>query len=152
MNDYLETRLDKFEFRVRKGYLYNAEDMWLSVEAQRVRVGVSDYLQRKGGDIAFVELAEPGSSIEKGAELGTMETAKTTVSLHSPVSGIIEEVNGVLAKRPELVNSDPYGERWPGIVTPAKLRNDLMTLLDANAYFKLMLTKLETEQKRRESM
>jgi len=152
LNDYLETRLDKFEFRVRKGYFYNAEDMWLSIEAQLVRVGVSDYLQRTGGDIAFVELAEPSSAIERGTELGTMETAKTTISLHSPVSGIVEEVNSVLAKRPELVNSDPYGEGWLCVLTPADLRNDLITLLDANAYFELMLTKLETEQKRKESM
>ena len=97
MNDYLQTVFDKFELRVRKGYHYTADGLWTGVVGAKVRVGVTDYLQRTGGDAAFVDLVvEPGLTVHAQMEIGTLETSKTTVSLLSPVSGTVEEVNGVL--------------------------------------------------------
>lgn len=121
------------------------------MESVRVKVGVTDYLQRTGGDVAFVELVKQGSTVKRQAEIGTLETAKTTVSLLSPISGTIEEVNGMLAEKPELVNSDPYGDGWLVILAPSNLEDDLKTLMGAEDYFKLMLKKLGNEHKKLES-
>ena len=151
MSEYLQTVFDKFELRVRKGYHYTEDGLWISMEEGRVRVGVSDYVQRTGGDVAFVELLKPGSTIERQAEFGTLETAKTTVSLLSPMSGTVEEANGRLGEKPELVNSDPYGEGWLVTLAPRNLENDVKTLMSADGYFELMLKKLETEHRKLES-
>ena len=150
MSEYLSTTFDKFELRVRKGYYYTEDGLWISMEEGRVRVGVSDYVQRTGGDVAFVELLKLGSTVERQREFGTLETAKTTVSLLSPMSGTVEEANGRLVEKPELVNSDPYGEGWLVTLAPRKLENELKTLMSADGYFELMLKKLETEHKKLE--
>jgi glycine cleavage system H protein len=150
LSEYLSTTFDKFELRVRKGYCYTEDGLWISMEEGRVRVGVSDYVQRTGGDVAFVELLKPGSTVERQREFGTLETAKTTVSLLSPMSGTVEEANGRLVEKPELVNSDPYGEGWLVTLAPRKLENELKTLMSADGYFELMLKKLETEHKKLE--
>jgi glycine cleavage system H protein len=120
------------------------------MEEGRVRVGVSDYVQRTGGDVAFVELLKTGSTVERQEEFGTLETAKTTVSLLSPISGTSEKVNGILSEKPELVNSDPFGEGWLVILAPRNLEDDLKALMNADQYFELMVKKLETEHKRLE--
>jgi len=151
LSEYLQTVFDKFELRVRKGYHYTEDGLWISMEEGKVRVGVSDYVQRTGGDVAFVELLKLGSTVERQAEFGTLETAKTTVSLLSPISGTVEEVNGMLLKKPELVNSNPYGEGWLIILTPRSLEDDLNSLMSADDYFQLMLRKLETEHEKLES-
>ena len=150
MSEYLSTTFDKFELRVRKGYSYTEDGLWISTEEGMIRVGVSDYVQRTGGDVAFVELLKPGSTIERQGEFGTLETAKTTVSLLSPMSGTVEEANGRLVEKPELVNSDPYGEGWLVILAPQKLENEQKTLMSADGYFELMLKKLETEHEQLE--
>ncbi len=150
MGEYLSSTFDKFELRVRKGHYYTEDGLWISMEEGRVRVGVSDYVQRTGGDVAFVELLKPGSTVERQREFGTLETAKTTVSLLSPMSGTVEEANGRLVEKPELVNSDPYGEGWLVTLAPRKLENELKTLMSADGYFELMLKKLETEHKKLE--
>lgn len=80
-----------------------------------------------------------------------LETAKTTVSLLSPISGTIEEVNGRLVEKPELVNSDPYGEGWLVTLVPRNLEDDLKALMGADGYFELMLNKLETDHRKLES-
>jgi len=151
LSEYLQTVFDKFELRVRKGYCYTEDGLWISMEEGRIRVGVSDYVQRTGGDVAFVELLKPGSAVERQAEFGTLETAKTTVSLLSPMSGTVEEANGRLGEKPELVNSDPYGEGWLVTLAPRNLENDVKTLMSADGYFELMLKKLETEHRKLES-
>jgi glycine cleavage system H protein len=152
LSEYLQTVFDKFELRVHKGYYYTEDGLWAGVEGARIRVGVTDYLQRTGGDVAFVDLVvKPGSTVQMQMEIGTLETAKTTVSLLSPISGTVEEANGMLLEKPELVNSDPYGEGWLIILTSHSLEGDLKSLMGADDYFKLMLKKLETESKKLES-
>lgn len=149
LNKYLQTVFDKFELRVRRECYYTEEGLWASVEGNKVRVGVSDHSQRTGGDIAFVDLVKQGSTIKKQEEIGILETVKTTIPLHSPLSGTVEEVNELLVEKPELVNIDPYGEGWLIILVPNNLEDDLKTLIDAEDYFKLMLRNLETQYKKR---
>ena len=144
MSEYLRTVFDKFELRVRKEYHYTEDGIWASVEEANVRIGLTDYTQRTGGDIAFVDLVKQGMTVERQAEIGTLETAKTTASLLSPISGTVEEVNGRLVNNPELVNSDPYGEGWLVTLLPRNFEGDLKTLMSAEAYFELMIKKLET--------
>jgi len=136
---------------VRIGFYYTRDDLWVSIENGKIRVGVSDYLQKTSGDVAFIEVPKPGSILEKGKEFGTMESAKTTVALLSPVSGKIDEANDNLAGKPELVNSDPYGEGWLVLITPHNLEDDRTSLSSAEDYYKLMLERLQSEHEKLES-
>ena len=151
MSEYLRTIFDKFELRVRIGFYYTRDDLWVSIENGKIRVGVSDYLQKTSGDVAFIEVPKPGSILEKGKEFGTMESAKTTVALLSPVSGKIDEANDNLAGKPELVNSDPYGEGWLVVITTRNFEDDRTSMLSDEDYYKLMLEKLESERGKLES-
>ena len=151
MSEYLRTVFDKFELQVRKGFYYTRDDLWVSVENGKAKVGVSDYLQKTSGDVAFVEVAKPGSTVERGKEFGTMESAKTTVELLSPLSGTLQEVNNNLSGKPELVNSDPYGDGWIVVISPLNLEGDRSSLLSAEEYYTLMLGKLQSEHGKLES-
>ena len=151
MSEYLRTIFDKFELQVRKGFYYTRDDLWVSVENGKAKVGVSDYLQKTSGDVAFVEVAKPGSTVERGKEFGTMESAKTTVELLSPLSGTLQEVNNNLSGKPELVNSDPYGDGWIVVISPRNLEGDRSSLLSAEEYYTLMLGKLQSEHGKLES-
>jgi len=151
LSEYFQTIFDKFELQVRKEYRYTEDDLWVHVEDGKARIGVTDYLQRTSGDVAFIETARQGSRIQKKGELGTMETAKTTVTLYSPLSGQVTEVNRVLAQKPELLNSAPYKEGWLVIITPYDLEGDAKSLLSAEDYYQLMLGKLRSGEGRLES-
>jgi glycine cleavage system H protein len=151
LSEYLRTTFDKFELQVRKGFYYTTDDLWVSIENGKARIGVTDYLQKTSSDVAFIEVAKPGSTVVKGKELGTIESAKTTVTLLSPLSGKVEEVNDNLTAKPELVNFDPYGSGWLVVVLPRNLEDDRPALLTAEDYFKLMLEKLQSEHGKLES-
>jgi glycine cleavage system H protein len=147
--EYLEATVDKFVFTVKKGYLYDEQGLWVAIENGVARVGVTDYLQQKSGDVAFVNVPEPETEVKRGQELGSVETIKADVSINSPVSGTIRERNEELDVRPELVNEDPYGEGWLVLIETAGFESDREELLTAEEYLLVMKAQAEEEARKR---
>ncbi|CAI7989432.1 Glycine cleavage system H protein [Geodia barretti] len=65
--------------------------------------------------------------------MGEIESVKAVSDLFSPVSGDVMEVNARLAREPELVNNDPFGDGWMLRVKISDA-SELDTLLNAAAY------------------
>jgi glycine cleavage system H protein len=58
-----------------------------------------------------------------------VESVKAVSDLYAPLSGEVVETNADLAKKPELVNQDPYGAGWMVVIrlsTPSEVEG-LMT-------------------------
>ena len=143
--EFLETIADKFIFKVKKGILYSREDCWVEVKNGRVTVGVTDFLQRLGGDAVFVETRAPGAVIKQAEPMGQMETIKMNMELIAPVSGVIEEVNEILSDNPELINEDPFGQGWIYKVKVERIEEEIKNLLTDEVYFELMKRKIAGE-------
>ncbi len=91
---------------------YAKSHEYVHVEGDIGTVGITDYAQKELGDVVFVELPQVGQSLEAADELGSIESVKAVSELFAPVSGEVVEVNENLATKPELVNTDPYGDGW----------------------------------------
>jgi glycine cleavage system H protein len=92
--------------------LYSKDHEWvLSLEGNRVRIGISDYAQNSLGDIVFVENPEEGDDVTASETMGSIESVKAVSDLISPVSGSVVLVNEELEDSPQLINENPY-EAW----------------------------------------
>lgn len=143
--EFLETTVDKFIFRVKVGYLYDEHGVWVAMDANRgtARLGLTDFRQQSSGDVAFVSLPAAGTSIEAGRELVTIETIKVDLEVVSPLTGDVVAVNPALEDTPELINQDPYGAGWLVELKPAGW--PVEGLLDAAAYLAVMTRQAEAE-------
>jgi glycine cleavage system H protein len=141
----LEYNLDKFIFRVAVDRRYSPEGLWAREDGGRVTVGLSDFLQQRSGDIAFAEVAEPGAKLSAGDDLATIETVKVGITLASPVSGAVLEVNPALNMEPEVINRDPYDQGWLAVIAASDWPADRARLLDAQAYFDQMVAEANEE-------
>ncbi|MDX6367804.1 MAG: glycine cleavage system protein [Nocardioidaceae bacterium] len=93
--------------------LYTAEHEWVrDVDADTVRVGITDYAQDSLGDIVYVQLPAVGDEVTAGAAMGELESTKSVSDLFAPLSGTVTASNDALESAPELCNTDPYGEGW----------------------------------------
>ena len=112
---------------------YTREHEWIRLEGDVALVGISDYAQQQLGDIVFVELPEVGSALKQYGTFGVVESVKAVSDLYAPVSGTVTEVNEALRDRPELLNSDPFGEGW---IARLELADDagVDALMDATTY------------------
>jgi glycine cleavage system H protein len=153
MPEYLEATVDKFIFRVATDRLYSPDGVWAScVESQgneQVRIGLTDYLQQLNGDVAFAHVKPVGTRLAVGDEVAEIETIKATVSLFSPVSGTVVEVNPGLDLSPEIINQEPYGKGWLAVIEATNWDADRAKLLDPQAYLSAMRSHAEEELKQR---
>ncbi len=149
MGEFLETTYDKFVFRVKVGILYSKDGFWASIDGNVATIGVSDFLQRSTGDVAFLETAESGAEVKQGQELGKIETIKATFGILSPVSGKVIEVNPALGSSAHLINEGPYGAGWIYKIELASFESDKKALLQAEKYMELMKGKIAEEMRKK---
>ncbi len=112
-----------------EGLFYSKDHMWVKVEDDVVKVGVTDLAQKAAGEIVFVRLLPPGRKVRKNAPLGTLESGKWVGPLKSPVTGTIVEVNEKVKENPKLLNTDPYGEGWLVKIKPDDFEKDKVDLI-----------------------
>lgn len=118
--------------------LYAKTHEWVHVQADGAggkvaTIGISHFAVEALTDLVYIELPEAGRTVAAGESFGEIESVKAVSDLFAPLSGPVVEANEALAGKPELVNSDPYGDGWMIRVTVAESA-ELEALLDAAAY------------------
>jgi glycine cleavage system H protein len=110
---------------------YTSSHEWLlDLGNGNYRVGLSDFAQSALGDIVFIDLPQPGDTINAESSLGDIESVKAVSEVLSPVTGTVTAVNEALSSTPEAINADPYGA-WLVEVSNTTAFAELM---DAAAY------------------
>ena len=85
--------------------------------------------------MVYVDAGALGKDVEQHKPFGVVESVKAASDLFSPVGGSVSAINAALADKPELVNTDPYGEGWiiKVKVKDASEMNDLLSAADYDA-------------------
>lgn len=121
-------RILGFEYPEHRFYLLE-HDMWCKeLDDGRMQVGVSAFGVYLSGDFFMCRPKPAGTVVEQGRTLGVVELSKAIVTVKTPVSGTIAEVNPLLADTPELIHQDPYGRGWLATIAPNRWLQDLRQL------------------------
>jgi glycine cleavage system H protein len=91
---------------------YTKEHEWVRIEGDLATVGITDFAAEQLGDVVFVDLPEVGRTVAQFAAVGVIESVKAVSDLFAPVGGEVVETNAELTSKPELLNSDPFGQGW----------------------------------------
>ena len=116
---------------------YTKDHEWIKLEGNIATIGITDFAQHELGDIVYVDINTVGKTLAAEEVFGTVEAVKTVSDLFLPVAGTVTEINPLLEKQPELVNTDAYGDGWMikmEVTTPA----DIAELLSSQAYTDLV--------------
>jgi glycine cleavage system H protein len=116
---------------------YTKEHEWAKIDGDRARIGITAFAQEQLGDVVFVELPKVGAKVTSMKTFGVVESVKAVSDLFAPLTGEVLEVNAELPKKPEVVNSDPYGAGWM-IVIKMSSPAEAGTLLSAAQYEQLV--------------
>jgi glycine cleavage system H protein len=108
--------------------LYSEEHLWVAWTDDEVTIGLTHYGQQELGEMIFVELPAVDEKFLRLDVFGTIEAAEAVSELFAPVGGVVIDINLRLAKEPELINTDPYGEGWLLRLRPKSLpeRDELL--------------------------
>ncbi|MBI5716417.1 MAG: glycine cleavage system protein H [Burkholderiales bacterium] len=124
-----------FSFPDELHYLVEHQ-VWARLEddGAAARVGITALgIHLAGGEIYMARPKMVGAAVVQGGSVGVVELAKAIVSVKSPVTGTVVEVNARLAAAPELVHRDPYGEGWLARLTLTDFGADRAALVHGAA-------------------
>ncbi len=112
---------------------YTEDHVWVQVDGDHARIGITAHAQDALGDVVFVDLPAIGKSIAQKDTAGVVESVKAAADVYMPVSGEVIEVNEALRDDPSLANTDPQGAGW---FFKVKLKDaaQLDALMDESAY------------------
>lgn len=112
---------------------FTQDHEWIDVDGEAGTVGITDYAQSQLGDITYVDLPAPGTTLSKGDAPCVVDSVKAASDVYAPVSGTVSAVNEALGDEPELVNTDAEAGGWLFRVTLAD-GSELAGLMDRVAY------------------
>ena len=115
---------------------YSKEHEWVRLDGDTATIGITHFAQEQLGDVVFVELPKVGAKVTAMKTFGVVESVKAVSDLFAPVTGEVVEVNAELPKKPELVNSDPYGQGWMLVIRMSSPK-EVDGLMSAGDYEKL---------------
>jgi len=91
---------------------YSTDHLWVSVEGDITRIGITDYAQKQLGELVFIEFFGTNKQFVQDEVFGRIESMKVAEDLRSPITGEVMSINKVVSDTPEVANKDPYGEGW----------------------------------------
>lgn len=91
---------------------YTKEHEWIRLTGKTGVIGITQFAADQLGDVVFIELPAAGREAKQMDTMASIESVKAVSDIYAPVSGKVARVNSALAAKPELVNTDPYGEGW----------------------------------------
>jgi glycine cleavage system H protein len=112
---------------------YTKDHEWIKIDGNEATIGITEFAQGELGDIVYIDIPSVGKEVAKEEVFGTVEAVKTVSDLFMPVNGTVSETNPLLDSKPELVNSDPYGDGWMVKITLQNVA-DVEGLLTADEY------------------
>ena len=112
---------------------FSKDHEWVKVDGDVAIMGITAHAAEQLGEIVFVELKDVGDSVEKGEEMGVVESVKAASEFYAPVSGEIMAANDAVVETPKAINEGPEGDGW---LYKLKLSNasELDELMDVDAY------------------
>jgi glycine cleavage system H protein len=106
--------------KVPQGIFYSRNHTWAYLEKSgEAKVGLDELLLRITGEVGIRNLRNPGESISKGDLLAEIDHNGKSLSIFSPISGLVLNSNQVLNSNKELLNKDPYGKGWIYSIKPS---------------------------------
>lgn len=114
------------QFLIPRGYFFSKGHSWIELLfSGNVRIGIDDFIQKLVGPMDGLVIAPTDTAIQKGETLCTIKCGDRTLSIPSPMTGTVLEVNEESRRNPSAINADPYGAGWIAVIEPTNLAAEL---------------------------
>lgn len=119
------------------------QDMWVRFEADGTAVLGTTHLMAMHGQFMLFTPRPADTAVAFDRSLGVMETAKSAVAIHAPLSCRILGANPAVERDAGLIVRDPYGEGWLFRVRPTQPDAERDRLMDVAAYRAWLATRMD---------
>ncbi len=126
------------QYLTPQGLYYTQDHAWVQVEGDKIRIGMTDFMQKLAGEITFIRIPRVNKNLAAGTTLCSIQSGKWAGKVKVPMNGTVLESNSALTTNPKLLNEDCYGTGWICVLQPDDLTAALTELLhgdEADRFF-----------------
>jgi glycine cleavage system H protein len=109
-------------------------DMWVQRTGGAVLIGATSFGLFLAGELHAFTAKPRGARVPVGRGLATIESSKTVLAVHSPLSVELLAINEDAEDHPKIINGDPYHAGWMVSGRPLAWSEESGALVDAQAY------------------
>jgi glycine cleavage system H protein len=114
------TRVDEHEYPEHLHYDVDNQIWYAPLDDGTIRVGFTPISMKLAGDVLVFTPTRVGRDFDKGRSFAVIECGKWVGAARAAFDGTVVAHNEELIARPELLNSDAFGEGWMLVVRAAR--------------------------------
>lgn len=117
---------------------YSSNHSWARLEGETEAViGITDYLIKGWEYIVSIDLPKKGEKIKQDSSFAEIESEDNFLSIITPLSGKIIEINKDVLNNPQIILEEPYDDGWL-IRIKLEDQDELDSLIDRTEYEELI--------------
>lgn len=119
------------------GLLFDRTHTWTLMQKDGwVKTGVDEFILNATGPLSRVKLKKTGEKVEKGDALISLIQNGKSITIFSPVSGVVKAVNETINTRIQELNQSPYEKGWLYQIEPSNWQQENKLMMMVNEYSK----------------
>ncbi|HOI31373.1 MAG: hypothetical protein PHG67_12545 [Bacteroidales bacterium] len=119
------------------GLLFDRTHTWTLMQKDGwVKTGVDEFILNATGPLSRVKLKKTGEKVEKGDALISLIQNGKSITIFSPVSGVVKAVNETINTHIQELNQSPYEKGWLYQIEPSNWQLENKLLMMVNEYSK----------------
>ena len=120
---------DSYPVRVPDGIFFAPSHTWLNLyPSGTLRLGIDDFIARLVGHPEIILLKNAGDQVAKGDPIMLIKEDDHLLTVRSPLSGEILEVNEALPRNPTYLKERLFGDGWGYSIKPVAM-SDLKQMM-----------------------
>ncbi len=118
----IRTAADPYPVRVPDGIFFAPSHTWLNLyPSGTLRLGIDDFIARLVGRPEIILLKNAGDQVAKGEPIILLKEHDRLLTVRSPLSGEILEVNDELPRNPSYLRERLFGDGWGYAIRPVSM-------------------------------
>ena len=129
---------DETKLNTPAGLLFDRTHTWALMQADGVlKMGVDEFLLKTTGPLTRLKMKLVGEKVSKGEPIISLTQNGKSISIFSPVTGVIKKSNQSLEKNISQLNTSPYDSGWLYEIEPTNWQseNQIMMMVDTYSTF-----------------
>ncbi len=118
--------------RIPSGVFVDPGHVWVQLEPSgALRMGADMTPAARLGRPDRIELSDEGTEVRRGDPIAKLVRGARSLTLRSPVDGVVTRVNAAVQSTPERIQEDPFGQGWLLWLAPRDLSSALKRMFVA---------------------
>lgn len=135
---------DETNLNTPAGLLFDRTHTWALMQKDGLlKIGVDEFLLKTTGPLTRLKMKVAGEKVNKGEPIISLTQNGKSISIFSPVTGVIKKTNQSLEKNVSQLNNSPYDLGWLYEIEPTNWQHENQIMMMVDTYYSFLKNEMK---------